>query len=181
MARKPRSKTASRPRSRSTGGGRSSAVLTKHGERLEKFKAKHGITGELTAEQRRQARGHKPAEHATRKERARAAGRLDENQRASVRRFAHRQARRNAGGPDGSDVARDMLDRFDRAGGNRDFERIKKAVARYAGMRRRRHRVRSVDKAGKVATIETSPDRVWDGMENFGDDLDVPVEWLYYH
>lgn len=168
MAKRPRSKSA-------TGRGRPPPAETAHARRIRLYLEKHpGAT-------KAQARGHKPAEHATRKERARAAGRLDENQRATVRRFAHRQARRNDGGPEGSDVARDMLARFDRAGGWRDFERIKKAVTRHAGMRRRRHRVRSVDKAGKVATIETTPDRVWNDMEDFADDLDVPDEWLYYH
>jgi hypothetical protein len=165
---------AKRPRSKSaTGRGRPPPAETAHARRIRLYLEKHpGAT-------KAQARGHKPAEHATRKERARAAGRLDENQRATIKRFAKLQASRK--NSDSGELYRAMVERFDRKGGYRDFERIKAEVARHAGMKRGRNRVRSLDKSGKTVTIEHAAERVWDDFEDFAERYDVPEEWLYYH
>jgi hypothetical protein len=179
VARKPRSKTATRRSGSRSGGGKRSpppARETAHQRRIRLYLEKHpGAT-------KAQARGHKPAEHRTRKERARLAGKFDENQRASVKRFAGRQFKRNRDGPDPDELYRLMLEKYQsKPRGWQRFEIDKGQVARHAKMRRHRNRVRSVDKAGKVKTIEMAPERVWEDFEDYAEEHDIPEEWLWYH
>jgi hypothetical protein len=98
MARK-KTKTATRSRSGSRssgrGGGRRGSAKpaeTAHAKRIRLYLERHpGAT-------KAQARGHKPAEHKTRKERAQKLGKLTENERATIKRFALRQSKRDRGG-----------------------------------------------------------------------------------
>ena len=173
MARK---KTATGRRSGKGGGSRRSpTVYTGSSKRVIDYLAKHPHATVA------QARGHKPAEHATRKERARAAGKLDENQRAAIKRFATKQASARRMGADPGDLYRQMVERFDRPGGYARFERARGGVGVNEKKRRRRNRVRRLDKSGRMVRLEMKAEPVWDDMEDFADDLDVPVEWLYYH
>lgn len=180
MARRkaPAKKTATRRPSRGGGTSRAKPATTYTGssKRVRDYLAKH--PGATVA----QARGHKPDEHRTRAARARAAGRLTESERASLKKFARRQARRNEGGPDGDALYKAMLERFNRKGGAAAFGRIKASVERHAKIRRRRHRVSKVGKGGKTVRVELAPYKsLWGDMDDFADRYDVPVEWLYYH
>jgi hypothetical protein len=179
VAKKPRAKPSPRrPSSRSGGGKRSPPPTVYKGtsKRVIDYLKKHPTATVA------QARGHKPAEHKTRKERARAAGRLDENQRAAIKRYAKITAPLNDGGPDPDELYQAMLAEFDGPGGWERFQQAKRGADHHAKLKRHRHRVRRHDKAGKLVTLEMEPyQRVWPGMEAFAAELGIPVEWIYYH
>jgi hypothetical protein len=177
VARKPRPKSSPRRPGTRRGDGskRAPTVYTGTSKRVIAYLEKHPHATVA------QARGHKPDEHRTRKERARAAGKLDENQRNAIRRYAKQQAVPARMNTDSGELYRAMLERFERPGGWREFEGIKARVASAAKGRRRRHRVRRLDKAGNVVTLEMAPyQRVWEDFEDYAERHDIPEGWIYY-
>jgi hypothetical protein len=181
MARK-KAKTATRRSGSRPGGARRGSAKpaeTAHAKRVRLYLEKH--PGATKAE----ARGHKPAEHATRKERARQAGRLTENERAAIKRYAARQAKRAGRDPDAA--YRAMLAWASRDGGRgfRDFNRLRAERDRLAkrgptDVRMKRLKDGSVEMVGDTA----GRDRNVDAMQGFAEDYELPDDaawWLWYH
>lgn len=177
MARKPRSKTATRRPTRS-GGGKSRAGETAHERRVRQYLEKHpGAT-------KAQARGHKPKEHATRERRAKEAGRLTERERAAIKRFATKNAKRRGLNP--GDVYDDMAS-WAQAKGFKNFDALRSQVTQLGRRKSQRYRVRRRKlKSGRYSTtisgdLGALQDNL-DAMDEAFDDLEIPDrEWLWYH
>ena len=187
MARKAKKTATRRPTSRPKSGGGSGGgprsrpppAETAHARRIRLYLEKHpGAT-------KAQARGHKPAEHQTRKQRAQLAGRLTEGERATVKRLAKQQARRNRGGPDDGEVYRSMLAWAQREGGGgfADVRALQAQIARLhrrgaSDVRVRRYKDGTVTLVGDTARQAQNLDE----MDDFASLYDVPdTAWLYYH
>lgn len=179
MARKPRSKTATR-RGSSSRRGSARAGETAHQRRIREYLRKH--PGATKAE----ARGHKEGkrEHVERERRAKREGRLTEKQRAAIKRFATKQAQRK--GVDVSDVYPTMTE-WAQAKGYGSFERLRDGVTKMRRDKRSRYRVRRRKlKSGKYSTTISGDIGAYEGnvalMDELFDDLDLPDhDWLYYH
>jgi hypothetical protein len=170
VAKKPRRKAAAGR------GKRPPAGETAHAKRIRLYQQKH------PGASRAQARGHKPAEHATRKERARAEKRLTENERAAIRRYARAQAKR--AGRDADDFYRDMVAWTQREGGGRfkDFERMRRLRDRLAVKGPSDVRIRIRQGTAELIGDTRAQERNIADMDDFLDDYDVPdPEWLWYH
>jgi hypothetical protein len=180
--RKPAPKSASKPRTRSSskgssGRGRKAAPIeTAHAKRVRRYLEKHpGAT-------KREARGHRPDEHRTRRERATKLGRLTETERATIKRFARRQAKR--GGVDAEATYRDMVRWASReeGAGYGGFVKLKAAVERLR--KRGKTNIRAVTKNGVTTLVGDTRRRSGniDIMEAFTQANDIPdAFWLYYH
>ena len=168
MAKKPRRKTAA------AGRGKAPAGESAHARRIRLYLEKHpGAT-------RAQARGHKPAEHATRKERAKREKRLTENERAAIRRYARAQGRRS--GQDADDLYRGMVGWAQDKGFKR-FEQMRRLRDRLAvkGPSDVRVKVRRDGTAELIGDTRAQERKIAD-MDDFMESHDVPdVEWLWYH
>lgn len=169
MARKP-SKTRSRRPARGGGPPRESA----YERRIRLYIEKH------PGASRAQARGHRPSEHETRRKRAEAEGRLTERERAAIRRFARRNARRREGA-DPDEIYSDML-AWARERGFGAFDAMRSQVADLEKRGASRVRIRMRGKvahfegnvAAQAANVAT--------MEGFATRHGVSdIQWLYYH
>lgn len=165
MAKKPRAKSAA------GGRGKRPPAESAHARRIRLYLEKHpGAT-------RAQARGHKPAEHATRKERARREKRLTENERAAIRRYARAQAKRS--GEDASDLYADMV-AWAQPRGFRAFDRMHRLRDRLS-KRPSNLRIRMRDGTAELEGDLAQRDRNIDDMDDFIDKYDVPdSRWLWY-
>lgn len=124
---------------------------------------------------RQAARGHKPREHVARREReqreAAALGKLTSPQRAAIRRFAAKQAKR--GGEDVAASKQKMVGWATRVGYDRFLalrDQVAAASAQYRGQRSR-------------GAYESAGEGV---LDYWIDDLDTPDDpaeafWFYYH
>jgi hypothetical protein len=171
VARKPRSKTATRRSSRGGGSSRSPTVYTGTSKRVIDFLAKNPYATVA------QARGHKPDEHRTREQRARKEKRLTERQRAAIRRNSYITAKQMDGDPD--EEYRRLVAWAQREG-YRAFEAMEKE-RRYLAKHRSGVKVR-VRKG--VATLHGDLDQQGKNfarMDRFVTRYNVPEpKWLYY-
>ena len=176
MAKKPRGKTATRSASRSSGSGRRAStppLETAHARRIRRYLEKHpGAT-------KREARGHRPEEHATRAKRAKAEKRLTEGERAAIRRYTRQRAK------DG-DVDADELYaatvQWAREKGFKVFDRLKatRERLRKAGASGVRMRVRKG--VAEMIGDTRKQQRNVKIMEDFAEAHDLPDSvLLYYH
>ena len=169
MAKKPRSKRAS-------GRGKPPPAESAHARRVRLYLEKHpGAT-------KAQARGHKPAEHATRAKRAREEKRLTENERAAIRRYARAQAKRS--GADAGELYGDMIDWTRREGGKgyKDFERMRRFRDRLHKKGPSDVRVRIRKGTAELIGDTRAREGNIEAMDNFIDDNEVPdPTWLWYH
>jgi len=168
VAKKPRSKRAS-------GRGKPPPAESAHARRVRLYLEKH------PGASRAQARGHKPAEHATRKAKARREKRLTENERAAIRRYVRAQAK--AGRIDDgevSDLSTDAIawaqergiGAFHRLRDTRD--RLKKTPS---NLRVRKLKDGTTELVGDLA----QRDRNIDAMDDFMDEFAPPdVRLLWY-
>jgi hypothetical protein len=167
---KPRSRPAPTPRR-----GTVKPVETAYQRRIRQYLEAHpGAT-------RREARGHRPAEHATREQRARERGKLTERERAAVKRFAIRNARRRPGS-DPDEIYADLID-WTSARGFETFDRLRSQVNDLA-KNPSRVRVRLNRKTGQAEIVGdlNARSRNMGLMESFVSRHDVPdIEWLFYH
>jgi hypothetical protein len=170
VARKPRSK-----RSRRRPGG-SPPAETPHARRIRQYLEKH--PGATKAE----ARGHRPGEHRTREERARALRRLTEKERAAIMRYARANARRT--GRQVQETYRDMVDWAQREEGDgfKDFDRMRKLRDRLTKRGPTDVRIRMRKGVATLVGDTRGQARNLEAMDEFLEDYDVPdIEWLYYH
>lgn len=124
-----------------------------------------------------QARGHKPKEHATRERRAKAAGRLTEKERAAVRRFARRQAKRMDA--DADDVAEQMLD-WAKEKGMAAIDAMKGEVARL-NKRQSNFKIRRRGRTAYPVGSNVGRSQNMADMDAFVDRYNLPdPRWLYY-
>lgn len=157
--------------------------LSAYEKRIADYLARHpGAT-------RQEARGHRPpagrTEHAARMEKERASGGLTTYQRAAIKRFATRQAKRADRNRDPDRLTREMREWTEQKGWHR-FEQLRETVKRKSREPRVRYRVRrrrGKDGGARVLDIDTAGAVARrDMMDDLVEDFDVPdVEWLYYH
>lgn len=167
MARKPRSTKTRRP---SGGGGRRTAE-TAHQRRVRLYLEKHPGASKA------QARGHKPKEHATRERRAKAAGRLTEAERAAIRRFAKRQARRMDADP--SEVAAEMI-AWAQEKGMGSIDALRDQVGRL-NKRQSNFKIRRRKGVVRFTGSSVGRSRNLADMDAFTDRYNLPdPRWLYY-
>lgn len=168
MAKKPRSKRAS-------GRGKPPPAESAHARRVRLYLEKHpGAT-------RAQARGHKPAEHATRAKKARREKRLTENERAAIRRYVRAQAK--AGRIDDSEVGDLSASSIEwlQERGFGAFKRLRRLRDRLektpSNLRVRRLKDGATELVGDLA----QRDRNIDAMDDFMDEYGPPdVRLLWY-
>lgn len=177
MARS-KSKTATRRPARA-GGGRdrgarpAPAAETAHARRIRLYLEKHpGAT-------KREARGHRPAEHATREQRAKREKRLTEKERAAIRRYTRKQAKR--GGRDPDELYRATVE-WARERGFKVFDRLKATRDRLRKNGASGVRMRIRKGVAEMIGDTRKQQRNVALMEDFADAYDVPdVALLYYH
>ena len=169
MAKKPRSKRAS-------GRGKPPPAESAHARRVRLYLEKH------PGASRAQARGHKPAEHATRKAKARREKRLTENERAAIRRYVRAQAKAGRIGDDEvSDLAASTIAWAQEQGYRRAFERMRDTRDRLkktpSNLRVRKLKDGTTELVGDLA----QRDRNIDVMDDFMDEFAPPdVRLLWY-
>ena len=126
-----------------------------------------------------EARGHKAREHVERAEREIARHGLSPSQHQSIRRFADKLAPRIKADPE--QLRSEMVEKF-REQGYGAFTALRDKRNELSKRKRERVRRRVRKGGGQVIRIDISGRSQNVGeMEDFADDYDIPMEWLFYH
>ena len=157
---------ARRPTPRPRGRGNASAQSA-YERRIADYQAKH------PGASRQEARGHKAREHVERRERERRESDTTTGQRGVIRKWVREQARKNGAKPHQVEsMIAHMIGRIAQRGAA-GYEAFKAMAAELRRMHRTRtHQGKVVILAGRAANLAI--------MEDFAQEWDIDLEWLFY-
>ena len=161
---------ARRPNPRPRGRG-NAAAQSAYERRIANAIAKAAAEGRPIT--RQEARGHKAREHVERRERERRESDTTTGQRGVIRKWVREQARKNGAKPHQVEsMIAHMIGRIAQRGAA-GYEAFKVMAAELRRMHRTRtHQGKVVILAGRAANLAI--------MEDFAQEWDIDLEWLFY-